>query len=154
MKVLIDWMRTAQECAFRELVAPGFPSPTEEAARIGSLAASDDSSVADAEFAEEAIDGGERHSLIWDDLAPFAERLVGHDEHSGHRGRSARIAARLMQVIARVPLYRTIELRKAIKLDGRKANGSAASQSTLSNVSTPQKMTLIRLIDNFQLIPA
>ena len=48
VELLTGWKRSAQERAFRELVAPGFPSPTEEAARIGSLAASDDAGAADA----------------------------------------------------------------------------------------------------------
>ena len=30
---------------------------------------------------DEAIDGGERHGLVWEDLAPFAERLIGSDQH-------------------------------------------------------------------------
>lgn len=51
VEVLTGWKRTAQERAFRELVVPGLSSPTEEAARIGSLAASDDASAEDAEFA-------------------------------------------------------------------------------------------------------
>src|SRR5438445_8611623 len=29
----------------------------------------------------EAVDGGERHGLVWKDLAPFAEWLVGGDQH-------------------------------------------------------------------------
>jgi hypothetical protein len=29
----------------------------------------------------ESVDGGERHGLIWKDLAPFAERLIGCDQH-------------------------------------------------------------------------
>ena len=28
----------------------------------------------------EAVDGGEGHGGVWEDLAPFAERLVGGDE--------------------------------------------------------------------------
>jgi hypothetical protein len=51
VEVLRGWKRAAQERAFRELVVPGLPSPTEEAVRIGSLAASDDASASDAEFA-------------------------------------------------------------------------------------------------------
>lgn len=50
VELLTGWKRTAQERAFRELVLPGVPSPTEEAARIGLLAASDDADAADAEF--------------------------------------------------------------------------------------------------------
>jgi hypothetical protein len=37
VEVLIGWKRDAQERAFRELVAPGVPAPTEEAARVGSI---------------------------------------------------------------------------------------------------------------------
>lgn len=51
VEVLTGWKRTGQERAFRELVVPGLSSPTEEAARIGSLAASDDADAEDAEFA-------------------------------------------------------------------------------------------------------
>ena len=29
----------------------------------------------------EAVDGRERHGLVWEDLAPFAEWLVGGNEH-------------------------------------------------------------------------
>jgi hypothetical protein len=50
VEVLTSWKRAAHERAFRELVAPGVPSPTEEAARIGSLVASDNASTADSAF--------------------------------------------------------------------------------------------------------
>lgn len=30
---------------------------------------------------DETVDGGERHGGIWKDLVPFAERLVGGDQH-------------------------------------------------------------------------
>ena len=30
---------------------------------------------------DEAVDGGEGHGLIREDLAPLAERLVGGDQH-------------------------------------------------------------------------
>ena len=30
---------------------------------------------------DEAIDGREGHGLVREDLAPFAERLVGRDQH-------------------------------------------------------------------------
>lgn len=50
VELLTGWKRAAQERAFRELVSPSIPSPTDEATRIGSLAASDDASTADAEF--------------------------------------------------------------------------------------------------------
>jgi len=66
--VLTDWKRAAQERAFRELVAQSFPSPTEEAARIGSLAASDDASAADAEFAARFR---KAHAAATDDLATY-----------------------------------------------------------------------------------
>jgi hypothetical protein len=29
----------------------------------------------------EAVDGRQHHGLIWEDLAPFAEWLVGRDQH-------------------------------------------------------------------------
>ena len=48
--VLTGWKRNAQERAFRELVAPGAPGPTEEAARVGSIIAADNTSAADADF--------------------------------------------------------------------------------------------------------
>jgi NACHT C-terminal Alpha/Beta 2 len=50
VEVLTGWKRAAQERAFRELVAPGFTSPSEEATRIGSLAAADNASTADDKF--------------------------------------------------------------------------------------------------------
>ena len=31
-------------------------------------------------WVNETVDGGERHGLIWEYLAPFAERLVGGDQ--------------------------------------------------------------------------
>ena len=30
---------------------------------------------------DQAIDGGERHGLVWKNLAPFAEGLIGGDQH-------------------------------------------------------------------------
>ena len=30
---------------------------------------------------DEAVDGGERHGLVWKDLAPVAEWLIGGDQH-------------------------------------------------------------------------
>jgi len=30
---------------------------------------------------DKAIDGGECHCLVGEDLAPFAERLIGRDQH-------------------------------------------------------------------------
>ena len=50
VEVLTGWKRDAQERAFRELVAPGDPAPTEEAARVGSIIAADNASAADADF--------------------------------------------------------------------------------------------------------
>lgn len=52
VELLMTWKWTAQDRAFRELVAPGFPVPTEEAARIVSLVASDEANAADSKFAE------------------------------------------------------------------------------------------------------
>jgi hypothetical protein len=50
VEVLTGWKRSAQERAFRELVAPGVPAPTEEAMRIGSIIAADNRSATDADF--------------------------------------------------------------------------------------------------------
>jgi hypothetical protein len=50
VEVLTGWKRSAQARAFRELIAPGEPAPTEEAARIGSIIADDNTSPADAIF--------------------------------------------------------------------------------------------------------
>jgi NACHT C-terminal Alpha/Beta 2 len=50
VEILIGWKRDAQERAFRELVAPGVPAPTEEAARVRSIIAFDNASAADADF--------------------------------------------------------------------------------------------------------
>ncbi len=47
---LKEWKRSAQEKAFHELVAPSQPSPSAEAARIGSLIASDNREGADTSF--------------------------------------------------------------------------------------------------------
>jgi hypothetical protein len=47
---LTEWKRAAQARAFRELVAPGMPVQSEEAARVRSIIASDDTSAADADF--------------------------------------------------------------------------------------------------------
>jgi hypothetical protein len=50
VELLIRWRRDAQQRAFRELVAPGVPAPTEEAARVGSIIATDNRFTADADF--------------------------------------------------------------------------------------------------------
>ena len=52
VEVLTGWKRRAQERAFRELVAPGVPAPTEEAVRVGSIIAADNMSAGDADFDE------------------------------------------------------------------------------------------------------
>ena len=49
---LREWKRAAQEKAFQEVVAPSQPAPSAEAARIGSLIASDNREGADASFDE------------------------------------------------------------------------------------------------------
>ncbi len=68
VELLTDWRRTAQERAFRELLSSGILSPTEEAMRIGSLAASDDAGAVDAEF----IARFEKvHTAAADDLATY-----------------------------------------------------------------------------------
>jgi NACHT C-terminal Alpha/Beta 2 len=71
--VLTGWKHAAQERAFRELVAPGLPSPTEEAARIGSLAASDDESAVNAEFAARFQ---KVHAAATDDLATYTRTAL------------------------------------------------------------------------------
>lgn len=73
VELLTGWKRSAQERAFRELVAPGFPSPTEEAARIGSLAASDDAGAADAEFAARFQ---KVHAAAAEDLATYTRTAL------------------------------------------------------------------------------
>jgi hypothetical protein len=50
IEVLSGWKRSAQERAFRELVAPGVPAPTEEFVRVGLIIAADNTSAADADF--------------------------------------------------------------------------------------------------------
>ncbi|NYG46514.1 DNA polymerase III delta prime subunit [Bradyrhizobium sp. IAR9] len=50
VELLVGWKRSGQERAFRELVSPGIPAPTEEATRIGLLAASDNAGATDTEF--------------------------------------------------------------------------------------------------------
>jgi hypothetical protein len=73
VELLIGWKRSAQERAFRELVAPGFPSPTEEAARIGSLVAFDDAGAADAEFAARFQ---KVHAAATDDLGTYTRTAL------------------------------------------------------------------------------
>jgi hypothetical protein len=50
--LLNGWKRGAQERAFRELVASGVLAPTEEAARVISIIAADNTSATDADFDE------------------------------------------------------------------------------------------------------
>jgi hypothetical protein len=52
VEVLSGWKRSAQERAFRELVDPGVPAPTEEAVRVGSIIAADNMSGGGADFDE------------------------------------------------------------------------------------------------------
>ncbi len=47
----------------------------------GAPAIAFDVHLEDGRVMDEAIDGGERHGGIGEDLAPFAERLVGGDQH-------------------------------------------------------------------------
>src|SRR5262249_55932968 len=73
VELLTGWKRGAQERAFRELVVPGLPPPTEEAARIGSLAASDDASMSDAEFAARFQ---KIHAAATEDLASYTRTAL------------------------------------------------------------------------------
>lgn len=50
VEALIGWKRAAQERVFRELIAPGVPVRSEEAARVGSIIAADNTNAADADF--------------------------------------------------------------------------------------------------------
>lgn len=52
VELLQEWKRTAQERAFRDLLAPAHPSQSAEATRITSLAASDDATGTDTRFGE------------------------------------------------------------------------------------------------------
>jgi hypothetical protein len=72
VELLTGWKRSAQERALRELVAPGLPL-TEEAARIGSLAASDDAGAADAEFAARFQNV---HTAATEDLATYTRTAL------------------------------------------------------------------------------
>jgi hypothetical protein len=63
-----EWKRTAQEKAFREVVAPSQPAPSAEAVRIGLLVASDNREGVDASF-DEAFEKF---------LAAASEDLAGH----------------------------------------------------------------------------
>jgi hypothetical protein len=47
---LTGWKRAAQDRAFRELVAPGMPVRSEEAARVGAIIAADNTNAADTDF--------------------------------------------------------------------------------------------------------
>jgi hypothetical protein len=50
LEVLTGWKRGAQERAFRELVAPGVPTLAEEAERVSTIIAADNTSSTDADF--------------------------------------------------------------------------------------------------------
>jgi hypothetical protein len=74
VEVLIGWKRDAQERAFRELVAPGVPAPTEEAARVGSIIAADNTSAADANFDKLFA---KVHAAASADLAAYRRAPIG-----------------------------------------------------------------------------
>ena len=65
------------------LIVAWVGGPTASALPIEGFAASIafDVHLQDGGVVHEAIDGGERHGLIREDLAPFSERLVGGDQH-------------------------------------------------------------------------
>ena len=50
VEVLTGWKRAAQERAFRGLVAPGMPAPSEEVVRLDSIIAADNACAVDADF--------------------------------------------------------------------------------------------------------
>src|SRR5207244_929337 len=57
------------------------PSWSTLALECGAASIALDIHLEDGRVMDEAVDGGERHSLIGKDLAPFAERLIGGDQH-------------------------------------------------------------------------
>src|SRR5204863_3777497 len=56
------------------------PRPT-LAVECGAASIALDIHLEDGGVMDEAVDGGERHGLVWEDLAPVAERLIGGDQH-------------------------------------------------------------------------
>jgi hypothetical protein len=50
VEILTGWKHNAQERAFRDILAPSDPAPTEEVTRVGSIIAADNASAADADF--------------------------------------------------------------------------------------------------------
>ena len=89
VEILIGWKRGGQERAFRELVASGLPSAIEEAVRIGSIIAADNTSEADGEFEElfakiqaaaRADVAGYKRGPIWSDESVELTLRVFDDE--------------------------------------------------------------------------
>ena len=57
------------------------PPWTTLAVECGAAAIALDIHLEDGRVMDEAVDGCQRHGLIWKHLAPVAERLIGGDQH-------------------------------------------------------------------------
>jgi hypothetical protein len=77
-RVLIVAARQLGVCG--DCRADGWPTGPAFAVEGGAAAIAFDVHLEDGGVVDEAIDDGERHRLVGEDLAPFAERLVGGDE--------------------------------------------------------------------------
>src|ERR1700756_892797 len=58
-----------------------WPTGTALAVECGAASIALDIHFEDGGVMDEAVDGCQRHSLVWKHLAPFAERLIGGDQH-------------------------------------------------------------------------
>jgi hypothetical protein len=59
----------------------GLPTWTMLSIECGAAAITVDIHLEDGGVVDEAINSGERHGLVWKNLAPFAEGLIGSDQH-------------------------------------------------------------------------
>ena len=58
----------------------GRPATASLSFKRGAAAVAFDVHLEDGGMMNQAVDDGDRHCLVWEDLAPFAERLIGSDE--------------------------------------------------------------------------
>ena len=70
-----------QSALFLYCRAGGRASWTTLAIERGATSIAFDVHLEDGGVMDEAINGGERHCLVWEDLSPFAEWLIGGDQH-------------------------------------------------------------------------
>ncbi len=84
---------------------------------------------------DEAVDGRERHGLVGEDLAPFAERLIGRDQHGAaprlelfaHNGLAASFAGglRVKLLLCQMPPDASEELHQQRRGRRRQYDGDA-----------------------------